>query len=83
FVTRPIDIVIFVNTRERHVHQRRLDYWQVVHLAFPDAKPDPKVLYTVTYSRGPHQNPEGKLEPTQFVWVKERMVFSVTPTDQS
>jgi hypothetical protein len=83
FITRPIDITIFVNTRTKQVHRRRLDYWEVVRLAYPEAKPDPKVLYTVTYSHGPHQNPEGNLQDTQFVWLKERMVFNVTPTDQS
>jgi hypothetical protein len=83
FITRPIDITIFVNTRPKQVHQRRIGYWEVVRLAFPEAKPDPKVLYTVTYSHGPHQNPEGNLQNTQLVWIKERMQFNVTQTDQS
>lgn len=83
FVTRAIAITIFVNTRERHVHQRRLSYWEVVRLAFPEAVPDPKVLYTVTYSQGPHQNPAGNLQDKQSVFITDRMVFDVTPTDQS
>ena len=83
FITRPIDITIFVNTRPKQVHQRRIGYWEVVRFAFPEAQPGPKVLYTVTYSHGPHQNPEGNLQDTQFVWIKERMQFHVTQTDQS
>lgn len=83
FMTRAIDITIFVNTRPRHVHQRRLGYWEVVRLAFPDAAPNPKILYTVTYSKGPPENPSGNLQDKQFVFVKEGMVFDVTRTDQS
>lgn len=83
FVTRLVDITIIVNTRARQVHQRRLGYWEVVRLGYPDAHPGPKVLYTVTYSHGPHQNPEGNLQDTQSVWIKERMQFHVTQTDQS
>ena len=83
FVARAIDITILVNTRPRQVHQRRLSYWEVVRLAFPKAGPDPKVLYTVTYSHGPHQNPAGNLQDKQSVFIKEGMVFDVTPTDQS
>ena len=83
FVTRHVDITISVNTRPKQVHKRRLDYWEVVRLAYPEAQPDPKVLYTVTYSQGPHQNPEGKLQANNFVWIKDRMVFNVTPTDLS
>ena len=83
FVTRAIVITIFVNTRQRRVHQRRLGYWEVVRLACPDAVPDPKILYTVTFSKGPPQNPAGNLQDKQFVFIKEGMVFDVTPTDQS
>ena len=83
FVTRAVAITIFVNTRPRHVHQRRLSYWEVVRLAFPDAVPNPKILYTVTFSKGPHQNPSGNLQDKQSVFVKEGMVFDVTRTDQS
>lgn len=65
------------------MHQRRLSYWEVVRLAFPDATPNPKILYTVTYSKGPSENPSGNLQDKQTVFVKEGMVFDVTPTDQS
>lgn len=83
FVSRQIDITVFVNTRPKQVHQRTLTYWAVVRLAFPDARPGEKVLYTVTYSHGPRQNPEGNLQDGQSVWIKERMVFNVTLTDRS
>jgi hypothetical protein len=83
FITRPIDITIIVNTRPRQVHQRRLGYWEVVRLAFPDAVAKPKVIYTVTYSKGPPQNPSGNLQDKQSVFIKERMVFDVTATDES
>jgi hypothetical protein len=83
FVTRPIDVAIVVNTRTRHVHQRQLDYWEVVKIAYPEAVPSPTIRYTVTYSNGPHANPEGNMQDGQVVLIKNRMIFNVTPTDKS
>lgn len=83
FATRPVVVRIIVNARQREVHKRRLSYWDVVKLAFPDAVPAPNTVYTITYSRGPHANPEGSLVDGQEVQVKDGMTFYVTVTDKS
>jgi Multiubiquitin len=83
FVTRHIDVTIRVNTRLRQVHQRWLTFWEVVKLAYPEAVPSPTVRYTVTYSNGPHENPEGNMQDGQVVLIKNGMNFNVTPTDKS
>jgi len=83
FATRVVNITIRVNTRPRQVHQRELGYWEIVRIAFPDAQPSQTALYTVTYSHGPRENPEGNLQPLHVVVLKNGMVFHVTPTDRS
>lgn len=83
FVTKPISITIIVNAKPRVVNRRRLAYWDVVLLAFPDAVPSEGIIYTIDYARGPHANPEGTLASGQHVQVKEGMKFYVTPTDKS
>jgi hypothetical protein len=83
FITRPISITIVVNARQRQLQQRRVSYWEVVKLAFPDAVPSENVIYTINYARGPASNPEGSLAEGQSVQIKEGMTFYVTPTDKS
>jgi len=83
FATKPFSVTIVVNARQRAVTKRRISYWEVVKLAFPDAQPDPLKVYTVNYDHGPHQNPEGWLVEGQIVKVKEGMTFYVTFTDKS
>lgn len=83
FATKRILISLFVNGKPREVNRRRLSYWDVVLLAFPEAVPSEGIIYTVDYARGPHVNPEGTLASGQYVQVKEGMKFYVTPTDKS
>jgi hypothetical protein len=83
FVTRPISITIVVNARQRQLHQRRVSYWDIVKLAYPEAVPSENIIYTVNYGRGPASNPEGSMAEGQSVQIKEGMTFYVTPTDKS
>lgn len=83
YVIKPILVRIIVNARPREVHKRLLSYWDVVKLAFPDAVQQPNTVYSITYARGPHQNPEGSMVDKQQVWVKDGMTFYVTVTDKS
>lgn len=83
FVTTSIKIAITVNARRKEVDCRRVSYWEIVKLAFPEAQPSENVIYTIDYAFGPHQNPEGSLAEGQNVFVKEGMKFYVTPTDKS
>jgi len=84
FATRRLVIEIFVNTRPHQVHQRVMDFWSVVRLAYPDANPgDEKAEYTVTYSHGPRANPAGNLVAGHSVELKGGMQFYVLVTDKS
>jgi hypothetical protein len=83
FVIKPISIQVIVNARPREVHKRELTYWDVARLAFPDAAPAPNTVYSITYARGPHENPEGSMVDGQQVRIKNGMTFYVTVTDKS
>lgn len=74
---------IFVNGTPETVLTPRLSYWDVVKIGFPDAKLEDNLVYTIDYSAGPHQNPEGALGEGESVRVKDGMKFYVTPSDKS
>ena len=83
FVTRAIQITIKVNSRDREVDHRVLTYWELVKLGYPEAMPSDQIIYSIDYTAGPRQNPEGSLVEGQSVNVKEGMKFYVTPADKS
>jgi hypothetical protein len=83
FRTRPIAITIIVNARRKELHQRRVTFWEIAMLAFPEAVPAENIIYTVNYARGPGANPEGSMVDGQQVQIKSEMTFYVTPTDKS
>lgn len=84
FVTKPIAIEVFVNTRPELVHSRSLDFWAVARLAYPDADPaNANIEYTITYAKGPRENRAGNLTPGQTVQIKGGMEFYVLLTDKS
>ena len=60
-----------------------ITYAQVVTLAYPDYPQHPEITYSVTYTRGHSEKPEGILNPGESVKVKEGMVFHVKCTGQS
>ena len=79
----PVKFDIFVNTREKAWLEKEISYTQVVELAYPNVPEDPKLLYTITYSKGPAENPSGTLVKGKKVKVKNEMEFNVTPTVNS
>lgn len=84
FATAPIAIEVFVNTRPYLVNRRVLDFWSVVRLEHPDADPaNENIEFTITYDKGPRQNPSGNLVIGQSVEVKGGMEFYVLLTDKS
>lgn len=76
-------ITVIVNGRPKHLNSTTLTFLQVVALAFDPVRTDPDVLYTVQYSRGPRENPEGELVEGGMVHIKSGMVFLVTETNRS
>ena len=78
---RPISII--VNGRPKEWNERKISYEQIVKLAFPNAVENDTTVYTVTYTNGPKQNEEDSMVKGDVVFVKNQMVFNVTPTNRS
>lgn len=74
---------LIVNGRPKPWEEREITFEQVVVLAFGTYDPNPNKVYTVTFDRGPHQNPEGSMVKGDKVLVKNKMIFNVTCTDKS
>lgn len=78
-----VAVIIIVNGREKPYTQEVITYEQVVTLAFPGSNANPDTVNTVTYAKGPEQNPEGSMVKGDKVFVKNKMVFNVTATNKS
>lgn len=74
---------IIVNAREETVNDDTVSYAQLVALAFQPVPTGPDVLFTITYSKGPKENPKGTLPEGGSVTIKNRMIFVVTQTNRS
>jgi hypothetical protein len=75
-------IAIIVNGREKFWDKRRISFEEVVALAEGNASNGNKA-YTVTYLKGPKQNPEGEMAKGDVVFVINKMIFNATATDKS
>ena len=80
---KPHEVKLIVNGREKHWTENEISFEQVVVLAFGSYDDNPNKVYTVTYDRGPRQNPEGSMVRGTKVLVKNKMIFNVTATDKS
>jgi len=63
--------------------KENITYAEVVTLAYPDYPSHPETTYSVTYTRGHGDKPDGILSPGGSVKVKEGMSFRVNRTGQS
>lgn len=77
------NITLIVNGRPKPWTERAITFEQVVVLAFGIYDQNPNKVYTVTYDRGPRENPEGSMVKGDKVLVKNKMIFNVTCTDKS
>lgn len=77
------EFIIIVNGREKQWNQKTISFKQVVELQFGNYQENPNTVYTVTYAKGPHQNPEGSMVKGDKVFVTNKMVFNVTATNKS
>jgi hypothetical protein len=81
---RPSEVTIIVDGTPHKVPRREhITYVEVVTLAHPDYPKHPEITYSVTYTRGPTEKPDGILSPGGSVKVKEGMSFVVNRTGQS
>lgn len=83
FYTQVKPITVIVNARPYSIRSVSLTFLEVVKLPYPDAVISDTRVYTVTYKRGPHANPEGTLVNGGSVFVKEGMAFNVLFSDKS
>ena len=81
FYSKDKQVVIIVNSREHVWEKPEISYDELVMLAFGNAAGN--MAYTITYSNGPAQNPEGFVVKGQVVVVCNKMNFNVTGTCQS
>ena len=76
-------ICIFINSRQKLVDPGTLSFSELVKLAFPGALPGPNTAYTVSFYKGPGDDPEGTLVKGESANLKKGMVFNVSETDKS
>lgn len=83
--TKPVKklITIYVNGSPEQVEKEEMSYDEIVALGFPDFPQHPERNYSIKYTRGHGNKPEGILSPGGKVKVKHEMEFTVTPTGQS
>lgn len=83
FYTGLRTITVKVNSRPHQVHAEILTFEEIVQLAFPGAPTTETRVYTVSFKRGPASNPQGTVVENGSVYIKDGMLFNVTPTDKS
>lgn len=77
------DVTIIVNGRRKVVKKGQIDFEGVLAEAFDPVPQGENWVFTVTYTKGPKQNPKGTLTAGQKVKVDDGMIFNVTATDKS
>jgi Multiubiquitin len=76
-------ITIYVEGTPHQWPKDDITYAEVVTLEVPDFEQHPEITYTVTYTRGHGNKPEGALAKGASVRVKDGMRFNVTDSGQS
>jgi hypothetical protein len=76
-------VTIIVEGTPHEWPKEEISYAEVVTLEFPDYAQHPEITYSVKYTRGNGNKPEGTLSPGASVKVKEGMIFNVSKTGQS
>ncbi len=77
------DLILIVNGREKEWNEETISFEQVVILAFGTYQQNGRTAYTVTYTRGNNDKPQGSMVAGDVVKVKHKMIFNVTATDKS
>ena len=81
---KPKVVTLIVNGRRKEWPElKKISFREVVVLAFGVFEDAPNIEYTVGYSNGPRQNPQGIMVDGDSVKVQEGMNFNATRTDKS
>lgn len=83
--TRPAkaSVTIFVEGTPHTWTKNKISYDEVVTLEVPEYAQHPEITYSVKYTNGPNNRPEGVLAKGETVRVKDGMIFGVSETGQS
>jgi hypothetical protein len=74
--------VIIINGRRVETNVSELTFKDVVELSGLPTGPD--IMFTITYRRGPKENPEGSMtENGKPVTIQDEMVFNVEHTNRA
>lgn len=77
-------VTIYVETKlHRWPKNEPISFAQVVKLEVPDYMPSSPITYSVKWTRGNGEKPEGILVPGASVKVKDGIRFTVSETGQS
>jgi hypothetical protein len=79
----PKVVTIYVEGTPHEWPKTEITYDEVVKLEVPDYTPASGISYSVKYTRGHGDKPEGILSPGGSVKVKDGMRFTVSETGQS
>src|SRR5690348_3234959 len=83
FMAQEKTIIIIVNGTQHEWPKDEITYAEVVTLDVPDYSQHPEVTYSVKYTKGHGNKPDGILSPGASVKAKDGMIFSVSETGQS
>lgn len=76
------DFVVIINGRRVETNVSELTFKDVVELSGLPTGPD--IMFTITYRRGPKENPEGSMtENGKPVTIQDGMIFNVEHTNRS
>lgn len=78
-----VKVIIIVEGTPHEWSKKKITHEEVVTLEVPNYPQHPEITYSVKYTNGPANKPEGTLAKGASVKVKDRMVFSVSETGQS
>jgi hypothetical protein len=76
-------ITIIVNGRPKRWSKNQISYGELVALSGLPLPGGPNPGFTITYTDGPPNRPDGTVLEGQTVKVRDDEVFNVTPTNQS
>jgi|TARA_R110000787_G_C13393164_1_gene442805 Multiubiquitin len=79
---KEVEIVVD-GTEYQFIKNDEISYAEVVAFSYPDYAQHPEITYSVTYTRGHGNKPEGILAPNGSIKVKDGMIFRVNRTGQS
>lgn len=77
------EVTVVFNGRPKTIAKERLSFEEVIAYAFDTPPSGDGVQFTIQYTRGHSDKPNGTLLEGELVMVQDGMEFDVTPTNRS